>query len=622
MKTTLLTLTICSILLLSPAMASPAGPLDEDAIRARIAASPGLKNADEVDAIVLFEGDYFDYENGRAVWRHQELIRLYSEYAIDHLGDPRVAWDAGRQMLDIHANRTYLNDGSAQDAPDNAHNEVTPFGLDRAVDFLDIREMVITRVGLERGVTVWLDYTILDVDPGWLPYGRHLFFHDEFPILERELFVRGLPGSTVNPEQAVYSLPDPVETGGGLLWNAKELPARPRDLNRRTGDQLGWAAVYAVQDWKVLGVELANACKASFADLGSLGKELEKLEEEHHPLGTDARLSMWMDWIDSRVVRVRHGLLPWARGPRTVARILDSGTATDLERTALLLACCRSAEMPIEVYFPARWRSLAEGPCVPGALASPGVFIKSRKGKPLAVDSAAWRIDPRPEPRLLVSLGDTPASRWHKLWKVDDRIAMKVFWNLETGEAAADLSLFGPAAQRLGLAQPQDLLSDWAGGWSEGAEAAGVVIRNMTPAILEGSVELAAPMPETDEDGFLILPLPMPPLGPGDFSPSGLANADRDAAWLPENMLSVAIEWELILPESWDVRLPVPGEYPFANGTYSISSQKDEERATLSYRLDWSEDAVSTEQWPELRAALLVASEARTTRVILSKTGE
>ncbi len=619
MKTTLLTLTICSLFLLSPAMASPAGPLDEDAIRARIAASPSIKNAEGEEALILFEGDYIDFENGRTVWRHQELIRLYSEYAIEHLGDPRVAWDGRRQMLDIHANRTYLNDGTAQEAPGNAHNEVTPFGLDRAVDFLDIREVVITRVGLERGVTVWLDYTILDVDPAWLPYGRHFFFHGEFPTAERELVLRGLTGSTVNPEFAELRLPDPIDIGGGLLWNAKDLPARPRDLNPRTGDQLGWAAVYQIDDWMTVSLALAENIKASFADFGSLPGELEELEKEHHPLGVNDHLSMWMDWIDSRVTRVRHGLLPWARAPRSVARILDSATATDLERAALLLACCRSEDLAVEAYFPAPWRSLAEGPCVATALASPGVFIKSRKGKPMAVDSATWSIDPRPEPRLLVSLGDTVASRWHKLWKVDDRVAMKVFWNLETGEAAADLSLFGPAAQGLGLQQPQDLLNDWAGTWSEGAEAEGVVIRNLTPAILEGSVEITAPMPEADEDGFLVLPLPLPPLEPGDFSPSGLANADRDAAWLPDNVLVMNLSWEILLPEDWSAKPPNPMSRELPSGAFSVSADRSDQQLSVSFRLNWSEDAIGRGDWPELRAALLQAGDARSTRLILEK---
>ncbi len=622
MKKTLLVLALFSHLLLLPAMASPAGPLDEDAIRARIAASPSLKNAGEEEALVLFEGDYIDYADGRTVWRHQELIRLYSEYAIDHLGDPRLAWDASRQKLEIHANRTFLNDGSVQDAPGNAHNEVTPFGgFDRAVDFIDIREMVVTRVGLERGVTVWLDYTVFDFETNWLPYGRHFFFHGEFPVAERELVLRGLKGKTVNPPHAFAALDDPVEDGG-LIWRAENLPSRPHDLNARTGDQLPWIAVYETNDWKALAVALARASSKSLSDLGELQSELDALEEEHHPLGAEDRLDMWMDWIASRVTLVRHGVLPWSRAPRTIADVLDTAIASEFERTLMLLACLQSQDLPAELYLPAQWRSLAEGPLAVDALESPGLYLQSRKGKPMFIDGHTWRRDPRPEPRLQFSPDDPAAARWHKLWKMDDRVEMNAFWNLETGEGKADISLFGPAAQKLGLEQPQDLLSDWGAGWSEGAEASNVVITNLTPAILQGSLNIKAPMPEADEDGYLILPLPLPPLTPDDFAPAGIEQAEREIAWLPDNSLIYDCTWEILIPEGWEIQLPSSFEAAGANGSFSLSTKLDNRRAVLSYRLDGSEEAINAMDWPGFRLAMQKALDPVATRLVLKKAAE
>ncbi len=620
MKTTLWIL--CSILLLSPALATPAGPLDEDAIRARIAASPSLKNAGEEEAIVLFEGDYIDYADGRTVWRHQELIRLYSEYAIDHLGDPRLAWDASRQKLDIHANQTHLNDGSVQNAPDNAHNEVTPFGgFDRAVDFIDIREMVVTRVGLERGVTVWLDYTIFDFEPGWLPYGRHFFFHGEFPVAERELFVRGLQGEAVNPAAAFGEIA-PAEKNGGLYWRAENLPPRPHDLNARTGDQLPWIAVYESGDWMNLAKALVEASTDALSDLGDLHSELKDLEDEHHPLGMEARLDMWMDWIASRVTRVRHSLLPWSRPPRTVGECLESATASDLERTLILLACCQSESAPADLYFPARWRSLMDAAPAVSALSSPGVLLKSRNGKSVHVDGPGWQVDARPEPRLMLSLDTDASATWHSLWRMDDRVEMKAFWNLETGEAKADISLFGPAAQNLGLGQPQDLLSDWAATWGEDAEASNIALRNMTPAILQGSLDIKAAMPEADEDGFVMLAPPFPPLAPSDFKPAGINQAERELAWLPENLLVYRCEWDLLIPEGWEVKLPESMSSVFAMGSISVSAEHDGNRILLRYDLECSEEPIRTSDWTDYRAAMLDAMDASVLQLVLKKSSE
>ena len=93
------------------------GPLTEGAIRAIVDAAPSEADRPDLDALILFEGMWIDFREGKAEVRVQRLTKMYTEWAIEHLGDPRLPWDESRQELIVHASRTYLPGGETVDTP-------------------------------------------------------------------------------------------------------------------------------------------------------------------------------------------------------------------------------------------------------------------------------------------------------------------------------------------------------------------------------------------------------------------------------------------------------------------------------------------------------------------------
>jgi len=212
------------------------GPLSADEIAALVDGSPAEADMPGADAVVLFDGTFIEYIEDKATLRRQRLVKVFTEWAIDHVGDPRLAFDGARQELKVNASRTYLLDGSTVDTPDNGYNEVTPSRVALSQDHLSIREMVVTHVGLERGVSIVLDYKVTDTSSAGFSFNRMFFLQDEFPALEKMIVLGGdLFAELVNPSVGLFDYPQPERDGDRLSWYMKDLPARPRHQDQRLG---------------------------------------------------------------------------------------------------------------------------------------------------------------------------------------------------------------------------------------------------------------------------------------------------------------------------------------------------------------------------------------------------
>jgi hypothetical protein len=269
------------------------GPLSTEDVRALVDGAPAETDMPGVDAVILFDGTDLEYAGGLATLRRQRLVKVFTEWAIDHVGDPRLAFDGARQELKVHASRTYLLDGSTVDTPENGYNEVTPSSVALSRDHLNIRETVVTHVGLERGVSVLLDYSVTDTSPLDFPFNRMFFLLDEFPVLEKVIVMEGeLQAEVVNPSPVglsvgLHDYPQPERDGDGLTWHMKDLPARPRHQDHRLGDQISWLAVASariglssMQAWPALLLNLGRLVSEAAGETGDLAAVLGALEEE------------------------------------------------------------------------------------------------------------------------------------------------------------------------------------------------------------------------------------------------------------------------------------------------------------------------------------------------------
>ncbi len=90
--------------------------------------------------------------------KEQKLITYRSFHSL--YGETFVTYNPSFQKLTINKCFTVMAEGKTVQTPSNAFNEILPSFAAGAPPFNELRDMVITHTGLERGAVIHLDYTI------------------------------------------------------------------------------------------------------------------------------------------------------------------------------------------------------------------------------------------------------------------------------------------------------------------------------------------------------------------------------------------------------------------------------------------------------------------------------
>jgi hypothetical protein len=600
------------------------GPLSQDQIQALVESAPDEEDRADLDALILFDGTYITYAQGLATVRHQRLIKIFTEWAIEHLGDPRLAYDQSRQELQVHASRTYFVDGSTMDTPDNGYNEVTPSGLDLSADHLNLREMVVTQAGLERGVSVLLDWSVRDTLPQALPFNRAFLLYEEFPALKKELLAEGdLWAESVNPLGGLYSPPVAETAGHALLWQAEDLPARPRDADDRLGDQMPWIALASVRNWEELPGNLGKRIDEAAAETGLLESFLADLEEEQPLLSNREALERIAQMVTERTALVRYQ--PWILTPlpRVVADCLQRSTATPVERSAVLLAAYRARGLEPDLILPASWKNQSRDVPALETLRDPLLRVVDDQGRMWWIDPIDGRVTVQPalDGDIPYFVLDSSGIRREALPVSESQIHLSAFWDLEAGEAKAEVDIGGPVAGTLGWEEPEKLLRSWAEAWCDSAEVEELRVLSSDPQGISWTVSLKAPLPKPGDRGRILIDLPLPPAGISDLLPGGLvlAQSQVDGILFPPAPAAVNLAWKLRLPE--DLRLlSGPTSHMESEGAYfALTRAEGESLVAIDYKLHCDGRAITPEAYPGYRRLLFEASDPRFTRVVFAE---
>lgn len=613
------------LLLVLPSTAPALGPLNDADLRERVL-NAGDYPGEEV--LILFEGHYFKEENGLIEERVQRLSKIISPWGLEQIGDPRLAFDGARQELTINACRSYRPDGFFTDSPANAFNEVTPGALQLAVDHLNIRDMVVSHTALEPGICIWLDYTLRDLAPTGLPFGRAIFPQGPFPVLDYELRLEGdIHAETINPPGALFHIADATRIDGWPLWTLSELPAQPGEAGYRLGDQLPWIAIGVQDGWEDLGRNIHDLILRSAEVHVGLEDWLESLEKDEPFLDDMEALRGWTEALGDRSALLRFRDAALLEPPRSVSRVLSSSYATTLERCALLTACCLSRDISVELLLPAPWRSLSRDVAPPGLLTErPLLILPSPHGGPdfSCFDPVscrkieAWEL---PDDGPLLRVGAEGARWLPDAEKTPLYWDLKLYWNLAEASAKA----VGYLPFHSGLAgdagRPESLLEDWVTGWTEGAELKELRITAADGRGLHFELRADLPLPEDDDRGYLRLDLPLPPLPLNLILPAGMrpAHSRNRALLFPEAPVSAHLSWLLDLPEGRPLIGGESGGAACPGGSFTLERTLSGERLVLNYDLDWDGRPVSPETYSECREFLNTALDPELTILLLGK---
>lgn len=303
-------------------------------------------------SILLSVSDrYTLHADGSQSYERHEFRYIPDEAARDNFGDPHIAFQDGRQQLEILTARTYTADGRRIDAtPENAFNPIVPEGgLDHAPDFTSFQQMVVTLLGLENGSIAELHYRLTTPRPlfPWLE-GR-VYFREEAPVISRTLVVN-VPEGTKLQYVTDRGAPEPTVTGGTYTWTTGEQAGYLKEDLAGHRVLLPNVAFTTATGWEQVQLALrehfATAAEGELALPASLRDEVEKA-------GTDeAKLDAIRAWLHERFpdleeIEYEHPDLVFTL--RAVNRVLQSGYGNALEVAMLAAKLAGAAGVQAEV---------------------------------------------------------------------------------------------------------------------------------------------------------------------------------------------------------------------------------------------------------------------------------
>lgn len=619
------TLPISLVLLLIAASAAAAawGPLELADVRDRVEEAPEPAPGEE--GLVLFEGRYYSHEDGLTTLHYQRLQRVNSEWALKHVSDPRLRYDSLRQLLTVHATRTYLPGGEFVDSPVNAFNEVTPGALALAVDFLDIKELVVTHTGLVPGAVLWLDYTLRDTAPSELPAGELIFPHGDFPVLEMEVLAEGLYGELVNPVGGLHTLAIGDQDEKGLLWQFRDLPPAPGEATQRLGDQLPHLRISPLSGWEEVLNSVSESMEAATIDTLGLTAWLDEFEADRPFLSDREAVETWLHGIGGSTALLRIESWHWRRAPRSVSRILATSVATPLERAALLIAALRTRAMPKTLSFVRRWQEHGGQLLSLSEFDDPFVWagrFHDGEGRWLA-DLIRSELGYSPSGRhsTTYTAGDGGGDPTRSVYRAGGphsfQAQLSHYWKLESGALRIDGQLVLPIGLTENIEAPEGYLRHWIE--SDSSKVEGLRLHFLAKHWLLFDADAIHPLPAADELGLRKIQLPMPPVSFDAMLPEGMIQSHSScrALLFPDYGAQYHLTWILDLPEDVD---PVEAETLGAShsgASFTATRSLEGRRLTIHYDLEWDGAPVHPSDYPAFRAFVNAALDPAATRVIL-----
>ena len=162
-------------------------------------------------AVSQYDGQYIKKEitytlnpDGSWVKNYHHLLKYNSYYTIRRMGETFIIYNPRYQKLKVIKSETTMKDGKKVPLPKNALNEILPFVAHNYPDFSNLRQMVITHTGLERGAVVDLNYQITTRSDFMPFFSSYEFIGDRLPT--DHLIIRFIIPDSIDLKYKIYSL--------------------------------------------------------------------------------------------------------------------------------------------------------------------------------------------------------------------------------------------------------------------------------------------------------------------------------------------------------------------------------------------------------------------------------
>lgn len=605
------------------ASSAPFGPPIEDL---RAVGGMGIDRPAN-DAVVLYSGVEVTLEpDGRITRRVRVVQRLLTDWAIGHLGDPRVAFDTRKQELQVEINRTFMLDGTEVDAKPHAFNLVTPDRLALCPDRTDLQEMVISHVGLERGCLVELLYSVRDREP-WRPWLDGIeSIGGALPVRSAEvrITVPDLAALKAAVVHADASPPERLADGVTLAYRFGPLEAFPHEGGVE-GDAIVPALLYSTcPSWEAAGAWLRGRLADSAAIEPALAAWAENnLDGGRPPLDDRDRVRRVVDLISERTHAADDTPCMLWLVPRAAARTFDTSCGNLLDRAALGWAALRAWGLECSPALVSRTGRFVRE--VPGLAQVEDLRLVGAFGE-ISIGSGSFGdpLDPAGGEETLL-LGENgirfgePAPAFAIC-----RMRTRLHENAD-GSVVGEISLRASGGAR-GKAETGDAkayLESLADATCPGAALAGYRMDRWGSDSLDCILSFTAPrLGASLGGGRCRLTIPNPPGFDSSVLPAGLS-LDRQTRRTPIHFPRLAVEdLELRLELAPGTRvLTAPPTQSVAGGGASIVAETSGEGATWIFRrrFETTRREVAASDYGVLREVLLRRVEEGSTTVLLAR---
>ncbi|MBD3221543.1 DUF3857 domain-containing protein [bacterium] len=595
------------LLSLLAAAVATAGAVDVPAL---IEAAPPADAFADQDVVVLHAAEDVTVDaDGRVTRRVHTVRRLQTQWAMRRTADVRVAWDRTRQNLEVLTSRTFMRDGTVLETPDNGFNEVTPSAVQRAVPFLDIREMVITHIGTEPGCVVELEYVLRDREPAAIPPLGTVWLGGEHPVLRAECTVRG-DGVEVVTATGLEATGEGSDTGQ-WRFEATDLPA----FAELPGDQ--WSAVVPRVHWSAHArlaagrSDLVRAVGRASAPVITAGPRLAAWLDETRSaadvLGEADLLERIATLVHDHIATVDLPTGPWSRAPRPAEAVYTSAVGTDWERALVAMTLLREAGFEPELGLFGRqkatdaqgdpfshWRAVCRigdqnwwlGPDR-GTAWTGRCDLADHHGVFLALDGSlrAYQVQPRP---------------LHCRWRV--HLAPEG----DGWRAEADLELSGLAP---GDQAPRELAERLAGRLLEAGELGELDLRHSGPGRVSMRFAAHGPdlAPAAQGARWYEVPWPDPVVLPDLLGQVDLDRAVRAHPVRLDRAAALEATVTVDLPEGWRIDRPRALPTPASVGPLTVEQAWSEDDGGMRQRtvIALAAAPIDPASWPVYRESAL-----------------
>ncbi|OGQ90473.1 MAG: hypothetical protein A2289_25530 [Deltaproteobacteria bacterium RIFOXYA12_FULL_58_15] len=279
--------------------------------------------------------------------RRQSVV--HTEEAIFSLGDPRVRYNAQDQTLRVLHARTTMRDGTVVEIAANSVTETTPDEIAVAPDYADLRETVITQVGMETGCTNDLSYELIE-QPSNKPYWGEIPVHLSYPVASRIVTVEVPPGVALSWKCLGCEV-TPATRDNETIFAWADLPAIDPD-HATSGLLLGVPRLVfsTAASWSDLADEL-------FADFKNMAQPTELVrarasELTKHSATQTHRLAALWRFVVNDLATITWPLEDFGFAPSSAESVLTRSYGHALDKAVLLsslLHCAGIESHPVLV---------------------------------------------------------------------------------------------------------------------------------------------------------------------------------------------------------------------------------------------------------------------------------